>query len=329
MTVTLVLKLLRDLRTSLIGVALLLGLFQVFWYKITDRIIGELSPFFTLLANIAGLTRRDVENKVFSGPATALRSLIGGDNVNLDTVMDLLSVGYVHPLMQTIFCIWAVGRAAGAIAGELDRGTMELLLAQPLPRYRLILAHFLVDVLTIPVLCLSLWAGTSVGHYLFGPITLRPVEGIKLPPVVTLLVSKQQESEDARAHRLEVRLLDFGPGLLPVAGLIFAVSGYTMALSASARYRWRVLGLAVFITLVQFLVNLLGQMWDVIAPLRPLTIFYYYRPQQVIIRSGWEAWKVDVYGYAVPHLAVLVAVGLIGYGVALWIFARRDLPAPL
>ena len=50
--------------------------------------------------------------------------------------MDMLSIGYVHPLMQTIFCIWAVGRASGAIAGEMDRGTMELLLAQPLARGR-------------------------------------------------------------------------------------------------------------------------------------------------------------------------------------------------
>ena len=48
--------------------------------------------------------------------------------------MDMLSIGYVHPLVQIIFCIWAVGRASGAVAGELDRGTMELLLAQPLSR---------------------------------------------------------------------------------------------------------------------------------------------------------------------------------------------------
>ncbi len=351
MTLTLVRKLLRDLRTSLIGIASLLGLFQVFWYKITDRIIGEMSPFFTTLANVAGLKREDVEARVFAGPARVLRSLIGGESVNLDTVMDLLSVGYVHPLMQTVFCIWAVGRAAGAIAGELDRGTMELLLAQPLPRYRLLLAHLLVDLITIPVLCLSLWAGTSLGHLLIGPIQLRPVEGIKVPPSDSSFVLKlgplqlarvkdptpeviahvrsAEEKEAATARRLDVRLADFGPGLLLVAGLIFAISGYTMALSASGRYRWRVLGLAVFITLIQFLVNLLGQMWDVVAPLRPLTIFYYYQPQQVILGSGWEAWTVPVYGWRVPHLAVLVAVGVTGYSVALWIFARRDLPAPL
>src|SRR5262249_58878825 len=95
------------------------------------------------------------------------------ERLNLDSAMDLLSVGYVHPLMQTVFCVWAVGRAAGAIAGEIDRGTMELLLAQPLPRWRLLAAHLLVDVLTIPALCLSLWAATARGCWLSRPIQLR------------------------------------------------------------------------------------------------------------------------------------------------------------
>ena len=51
-----------------------------------------------------------------------MQTIIGGDASDLDRAMDMLSIGYVHPLVQTILCIWAVGRASGAIAGELDRG---------------------------------------------------------------------------------------------------------------------------------------------------------------------------------------------------------------
>src|ERR1700676_172488 len=90
--------------------------------------------------------------------------------------MDLLSIGYVHPLMQTIFCIWGIGRAAGAIAGEIDRGTMELLLAQPVPRSRLVLGHLGVDCVIIPILCLSLWAGTWIGVWMVSPIQLREIK---------------------------------------------------------------------------------------------------------------------------------------------------------
>ena len=87
--------------------------------------------------------------------------------------MDMLSIGYVHPLMVVTFCVWAIGRAAGAIAGEIDRGTMELLLAQPLARSRLILAHLLLDLVTIPILCLSLWAGNWLGAWIVSPIQIE------------------------------------------------------------------------------------------------------------------------------------------------------------
>ena len=44
---------------------------------------------------------------------------------------------------------------------------------------------------------------------------------------------------------------------------------------------------AILLTLVQFLVNLIGQMWDFAALFRPLTIFYYFQPQKVILGQGW------------------------------------------
>src|SRR5262245_58599456 len=140
MTLILVRKLLRDLRWSLLAVMLLLGLFQFLWAKITERILSKLSPLFVGLANQAGLDREQLEARIFEGPGKATRTLIGGEAVNLERAMDMLSIGYVHPLMQVIFCIWAIGRASGAIAGEIDRGTMELLLAQPLSRSRVVLA---------------------------------------------------------------------------------------------------------------------------------------------------------------------------------------------
>src|SRR6266404_2368591 len=158
MTVVLVRKLLRDLRVALLVVALLLAAFQCLWARITERILGDLSPFFRRLAAFGGMTEKNVQEKLFEGPGKLISTLIGGESLTLNSAMDFLSVAYVHPLMVTIFCIWAVGRAAGAIAGETDRGTAELLLAQPMPRSHLIYAHLIVDALTIPILALSLWA---------------------------------------------------------------------------------------------------------------------------------------------------------------------------
>jgi ABC-2 type transport system permease protein len=318
----LVCKLLRDVRLPLVVVALLLAGFQCLWAKITQRITGQLVPFFMGLAAGQRVSPIKVEEVLFEGPGRIMKTLMGGENIQLDRAMDILSIGYVHPLVQTILCIWAVGRAAGAIAGEIDRGTMELLLAQPLARYRVVLAHLCVDLLTIPVLCLSLWGGTWLGTWLVGPIEIDEANLKQFP------IAVQVDPEALRIDRVA-----FGPGLWNVGALLFAVSGYTMWLSAHGRFRWRVLGTAVFVTLIQFLVNVVGQLWDAVAPLRPLTVFYYYQPQQIILGGGWNVdlsvWNGGEPLCQVPVLVVLFGVGTVGYGMALWTFCRRDLPAPL
>jgi ABC-2 type transport system permease protein len=301
MTVTLMRKLLRDVRVSLVIVALLLAAFQCLWVKIVERLSGHLLPMLEWLAVGRNLSGNDVEQYIFQGPGRVLQTLIGGSEISLFRPTDMLSIGYVHPLVQTILCVWAIGRAAGAIAGELDRGTMELLLAQPLPRYRVILAHLGVDLLTIPVLCLSLWGGNWLGAWLVGVLELGATPG---------------------SSRLLVDPRMFAPALASVAALLFAVSGYTMWLSAAGRFRGQVLGIAVLATLLQFLINAVGQLWDAIAFLRPYTVFYYYQPQRAILGHG--SLEEDLLG-----VGVLAAVGVVGYALALWTFCRRDLPAPL
>jgi ABC-2 type transport system permease protein len=237
----------------------------------------------------------------------------------------VLSIGYMHPLMPAIFCIWAIGRASGAIAGEIDRGTMELLLAQPVPRHRVVLAHLCVDGLIIPVLCLSLWAGTWLGTWLVGPIHVEPESVQMLPPQLRV-------EPDPELLRIDPAAV--GPALWNVAGLIFAVGGTTMWLSARGRFQWRVMGVAVLVTLLQFLVNVIGQLWDAAAWLRPFTLFYYYQPQQILLARKWSVelgtvWNGGEPLLAVNVLAVLFTVGAVGYLLALRTFCCRDLPAPL
>jgi ABC-2 type transport system permease protein len=345
-------KLLRDVRWSLLAVALLLGLFQMLWAHITARILGEFSPFFNSLASLANLTSKDIESVVFSGPGQVMRTIIGGDRIALDQANDMLTIGYVHPVMVITFCIWAIGRAAGAIAGEIDRGTMELLMAQPIARSRIILAHFLVDCVTIPALCLSLYLGNVVGAAMVSPIQIKPPT-LQIPQKVNTYILevgpvklrladpfkddtnkgevKLQSNEELLREKLRIDTTKFLPGLVLVGGLIFAVTGCTMWLSAAGRFRWRVLGLAVFIFLVQFLLNLLGGMWDTFAWVQPLTIFYYYQPQPLILFGEWNValFRLGETVVRVPTPLILFGTGFFGYAMALRTLTQRDLPAPL
>lgn len=299
MTWVLVWKVLRDLRIAWFLGALLLFLFQLLWARITQRVSSQILNAFR---------ERGVDPDVIMGilfknnefPGQMIQAIIGGENIQIERAQDMMSISYVHPLVLTILCIWAIGRAASAIAGEIDRGTMELLLAQPIRRTQVILAHVLVDAIVFPGLVLALWTGTCCGTWWMG-------------------------LQSTTLEREYVNPLRFLPALPCMLGLLFSVSGLTMWISAMGRSRARVWGWAISLTLGMFLTNVLGQIWgEELAWLRPLTIFYHYQPQPLIQGEPWHydraAWQ---------HLLVLAGVALTGYLLAWWTFCRRDLPAPL
>jgi ABC-2 type transport system permease protein len=282
-------RILRDLRWPWLGTAFILTLFEGLWVKITDRVTNEVIP-----AIIDKIPLKDLLAIVFQGSGKFIQVLLGGESVDVSRSGDLLSVGYVHPLPQTILLIWALGRGAGALAGELERGTMELLVAQPIARWRIVTTHLCVDLLTIPALALCMFLGTILGSH-----------------IVPL----------ANPH-----LYDYWKAVVLAAALGFALTGMTIALSSLGRSRWRVLTWAIALALVMSLLNILGQLWDALTPYRPLSIFYYYQPQYAVLKNQWT---VPVAGLEIPMLAVLLGVGAAGYAFAIWRFTRRDLPAPL
>ncbi len=291
-------KLLRDIRVAWIVVAVLLFLFQILWSRITSRVTSQILEQFQRLNVTVEMIRTILfDPKEMTGQL--VQAVIGGERIEFDRASDMMSISYVHPLVLTILTIWAIGRAANAIAGEIDRGTLELLLAQPIRRTQVILAHLLVDAIVFPSLCLAIWLGTYCGSWWMG-------------------------LQDAANPLQRVYPSRFLPALLCILALLFAVSGVTMWISAMGRSRARVWGWAVSLLLSMFLVNVLGQLFEIVEWLRPFTIYYHYQPQLVILQPDWYA-----HGSAWFHMSVLGGIGALGYLLAWASFCRRDLPAPL
>jgi ABC-2 type transport system permease protein len=303
MTLILFRKLLRDVRPALIVVCIVLFAFAAFWVKIAQRVTSEIAPVFNSVALMVG-------------------------DLNFERPNDFLAMGMLHPIVLTLCVVWAIGRAAGAVAGEIDRGTMELLMSQPVPRNRLIVAHFLVDLVVLPCICFAFFAGTQFGLAVVGDFipdysSLKGLRGPAGRPIPIPIPDHPQP--------LAVNGTSELAGLANTFALMFAVGGITMALSAAGRSRWKVTGYAVLIVVVMFVANTIGQLWEPAAFVRPFTLFYYYQPQKAMLDNNW---LVDL-GAAWPGaprisgIGVLVIVGFAGYLLALRTFTRRDLPAPL
>lgn len=324
MTIVLVRKLLRDVRWPLLVVGLLLFAFSAFWVKIAQRVTTEIAPFFNVLGAAQGIGKEVFDEVIFKGPGKVSQAVMGGADIQFDKPNDFLAVELLHPVVVILCSLWAVGRAASAVSGELDKGTMELLLSQPVPRNRLILAHLLIDLLVIPLLGLCVVAGTQTGLALIGPFAVDYSVLQKLPPNVRQFVKPGSPTLDVSATRQWL-------GAVNLAALMFALSGVTMLVSCFGRSRWRAMAVAGLVTVGMFVANVVGQLWDAAAFVRPATVFFYYQPQKVWLRGDWTADLGEAFacGGRVPAVPVLLLVGAAGYLLALRVFTRRDLPAPL
>ena len=327
MTFILVQKLLRDTRWPLLAVCVLLFVFSAFWVKIAQRVTTEIAPFFNGLAAMQNIDKKLFDEVVFKGPGKVSQAVLGGAEIQFEKPNDFLAVEMLHPVVVILVSLWAVGRAGSAIAGELDRGTMELLLSQPVPRNRLILAHFIVDCVVIPILCCSILAGTQTGLALIGPFEVDYTVLDKIQAKSPIKLPRGPAVLDVSAARQVWAAVN-------LAALMFAMSGLTMMISAFGRSRWKAIGIAALVGVTMFTANVIGQLWDSAAFVRPFTVFFYYQPQKIWLKNIWtidlgEGWATNNQLLDVPVMGVLIGVGAASYLIAIIVFIRRDLPAPL
>jgi ABC-2 type transport system permease protein len=130
----------------------------------------------------------------------------------------------------------------------------------------------------------------------------------------------------------------FWPAVVNLFCLGFCFAGLTSLLSSVDRYRWRTVGLAIGLLVVQIVIKLFGvALKSKLALL--CTFMTAFEPQwcvELAVNHADEAWLFTrpgpadtwLWGPLTAH-AVLLTLGVAGYAGAIAIFTRRDLPAPL
>jgi beta-exotoxin I transport system permease protein len=196
-----------------------------------------------------------------------------------------VGLGMAHPLLLAASGVIACGTAVRSVAGELEGGTLELVLSRPVERTRY-LAAYLVFTLTALAGAAALYAA---GAYAAWRI-VRPDPG------------SLSAGSLARAA-------------ICLALLLFAVAGYSLLCSAFARERGRALGLAVGLTIGLYAWNFLASLVGVLAPFARISPWYWFNPAPVLAGGGFP------YGDAL----VLAGAAVVCSGVAMAQFVRRDL----
>jgi len=268
-----------------------------------------------------------------------IQKLFPVDYAWLVTYTGRVAMTYEEPIIFLCLAIWCVARSSDCVSGQLGRGTLEMLLAQPVSRLQVLATHSAITVAGIVLLSLASWLG------LFAVIQNTSVKeevtvkiGIPHTPFQFPLPYSKKEvitplSEKVNEHALWAGTVNFGCTGLMLAGL-------TTMLSALDRYRWRTIGLVTGFYIVQTLMVILSMLTDTLKWLSWFSIFSAYKPSasiSVADQRPHELWQFfiisstsgeQILGPLAFNL-ILISIAVLSYAIAAIIFQRRDLPAPV
>ncbi len=181
-------------------------------------------------------------------------------------------LNFMWPLIAAVFVIMA---ASSFVAGEIDRGTVELWLSVPETRWRLLVAKQVALLLGIAVLAAASAASIALAGRIVG--------------------------EDLSA-----------PGLLGtsvvLASFCVAVGGYTTLFSAALSSRGTAAGLAAGVTFASYLAGVLSGLSKDVEWLKYLSLQTAFHPQRALADGPYGAEALTLFGIGIVCALVSLAV---------------------
>ncbi|MFM7316605.1 MAG: ABC transporter permease subunit [bacterium] len=218
---------------------------------------------------------------------------MGGPDMDMSSgaietmLLYFLTVGI--PIMIPLF--WGISRGTAAVAAEIERGTMDMVLSRPVSRTNYLLAHIFLTLLGYALMLVALLAGNLIGEQ-FHSVDMHP------------------------------RLVALARPALNVTAMGLAMFGITLALSAWDLVRWRPTMIASILTIAQLVGYAVANQPDTPDD------SWYKVPGNFSIFSTFYPIESFVKGEYLPrHVAILTGVFITGSLVAIWRFNTRDLPA--
>lgn len=258
----------------------------------------------------------------------------------LITYTGRISLVFDEPGIVLCMSIWAIARGSDVVSGELNRGTMEMLLAQPVSRMQIFFTHGLVTTIGTLLLAGLTLAGTTCGIESFSVKEKRTVSLVPLPIQLPFPMPFDREEEVSIPLRDEVDPTVYFVGARNFAALGFMLAGVSAGVSAFDRYRWRTLGIVVSAYLVSLMLKTFGLASETTEWLGYFSVFSAYEPKllvKIVSDAPQFLWalRVDSSFDGTNGLgplgfdAILLSIGLAGYIMGAWRFGVRDLPAPM
>lgn len=202
---------------------------------------GLLAGFYLSLYPSIGAV--DEMRQLLESMPPALRAMFAGEGVDISTPAGYLNVElftFVVPLLVFAITLTAGG---GATAGDEEAGTLELLLANPIPRWRVVLERFAGTAVLAAFLCVGMWVALAI---------------------------------TARAAAIDIALDHVAAALVSAWLLGLAIGAVALFLGALTGSRLLSIGIALAVAVAGFFVNALAPLADLLQPWQPLSPHFHY-----------------------------------------------------
>ena len=162
-----------------------------------------------------------------------------------------VTLGTQHPMAIAMLGVFAVGATATAIAGERQRGTLEVMLSRPLTRRGAYLTVLAALLLVVAAVLAALLVGFVVGAAMQGILDDLPVEHLPMT---------------------------FLNGFL----LWGAFTTFGMAASVSFDRPGPAIGLSLAYLLVNYFFEILGSLWRDVEWTQEYSLFHHFQPAEIL-----------------------------------------------
>ncbi|MEX2431697.1 MAG: hypothetical protein WD645_07245, partial [Dehalococcoidia bacterium] len=166
-----------------------------------------------------------------------------------------LAAQYRHPIYLIATTGFVVGVASGAVAREIERGTVLMVLAAPIARWRMLLSRTGALLVGLVVILAVAMLGTWVGLLL---------TGLAANVDMTVLL------------RVQINTL----------ALVMAIAGAALLLSSASSDGGQTTAVAAGVFASMYFLDFLAALWSPAGPFGPLSLFYYYDPLAVSEMAG-------------------------------------------
>jgi ABC-2 type transport system permease protein len=253
-------------------------LLRFWWRRILPMWCGMALIIFLMQIAVCGIIHDNDSVKSmlkFMDMLPFAKAVLGGEALQMDNLSGLIAIGYNHPLVLVLYMLFAVGVPTGLLTGEVQRGSMELILSRFVTKTQVYVCAGLITLTGMFALVIVMFLGTVTATHIY-------------------------------TFSEPIPLYCFFQTAINGGLLASAVGAIALLSAAACRNRARAVGLAAAYIVTSYFIAILADWWPRMKWLSPITLFHYVNAKKIFGQQLWPVSDMCVL------IGVLVAAAIAG-----------------